>query len=1088
MNSLIKRARHSPVFANLLAGFLILIGLLALRATTVKVFPEIDPEAVSITVVYPGAAPEEVERAILLPVEQALQGLRGVRKIEAVASENIASVLVSLESGTNQTERLNEIENAIDEITVIPQDAERPIVTLVETDELAVQYLVYGDTDIGQLKSEAERFRERLLDNDQISDVRIDAVAEDIIDIQLDSATLQAYQLSLSALANRVRDEAEDLSGGKVENSNTRLLVRTTGERREAYEFSSIPILTSENGRTIRLGDIAKVEASVEETASAGYYNDLPAVAVSIYRIGKQEIIPIVEQADKIIVEMFGSHDSSESRSVDDKPTKPVATLWRDESDSLKSRIDLLIENAAIGLGLVFVLLLLFIDLRVAAWVAFGVGVSFIGSFFLLNLTGYTINQLSLFGFILAIGIVVDDAIVVGENVYSKREQGIGEEEAAVRGVTEVSLSVLISTLTTVAVFLPLLFIPGIYGDFMGPIAAVVIFVLTLSLVEAFFILPRHLSNLSGAKDSDGPDGGIRKYSPRRLTEPARKWTSDKLERFTNGPIESAIGIVCRHYIMTIAVFLVAFALSLGLIFSGLVKFVFFPEIEGNYVTATLELSNASSEENTLRALRAIEQAAIKTAEQFSPSKKLDQDSVIIGTFISIGSAIASGDPGASTTISAQANKGFVTIKIEDSATRTFSALDFERSWREETGSLAGAETLLFSSNLVSPGSPVQIEVRSRDKDKAGDVAKHLREELMGIDGVIDIQDDRFNTIEEIQIDIKPEASAYGLSQAQLAREIRASFYGALALRVPREREEVDVRVRLVDSERQSIAGLLSQRILLNGSMVPIQEIANISVADTPSVISRKDGRSVVTLSADVDTRTITGGTVTAKILNEAWPKLQGEFPDVEVSVGGDQEEQQRAGPTIGRNFLVSLFVVYALLSIVFMSYSQPLVIMSIIPFGFMGALLGHFMLGYDLTLLSMFGVIGLSGVVINDSLLIIKVINDKLADEEGDSDDDDESSDSTIATAVREATKERFRPVILTSLTTFLGVTPIILEQSVQAQFLAPTAISLGIGILFATIALIFLLPAVAVAHLKLVKKFSRKDSWQESFSEQAV
>ena len=1080
MNRLIAAARRNPVAANLLAAFLVLVGFLSLQATTVKVFPEIDPEAISIVVAYPGASPEEVERAILLPIEQALQGLRGVRKIDAVASESIASVLVSLESGVNQSERLNDIENAIDEITVLPQQAERPIVTLVETDELAVQYLIYGDQALGDLKQEAERFREALLDSPQISDVRIEAVPSDIIDIQLDSATLRAYQLSLNQLADQIRNEAQDLSGGKIEDDKTRFLVRTTGERREAYEFESVPILSSDNGRVIELGDIAEVKAGLEDTANAGYYNNFPAVAVSVYRIGQQEILPIVAVADGVMARMFPQNKNSNTSEKNDNAI--AATMWRDESDSLKSRIDLLIENAAIGLALVLVLLLLFIDLRVAAWVAFGVGVSFIGSFSLLNFFGYTINQLSLFGFILAIGIVVDDAIVVGENIYSKREQGVDEEEAAERGVTEVSLSVLVSTLTTIAVFLPLIFIPGIYGDFMGPIAAVVIFVLTLSLVEAFFILPRHLSHLRGGKDSKGPDGGMRKYSPRRLTEPARKWTSDKLDRLTNGPIESAISWVCQHYLLTIVGFIIAFALSLGLIFTGKVKFVFFPEIEGNYVTATLELSNSSSEANTLRALKEIANAATETAKNFSPSDELDQKSVIIGTFISIGSAIGAGDPGASTTTSAQANKGFVTVKIEDSATRQFAAIEFERQWREQTGRIPGAQTLLFSSNLVSPGSPVQIEVRSRNKEQAAAVAKRLRNELDSIDGIIDIQDDRFNTIEEIQIDIKPEASVYGLSQQELSQEIRASFYGALALRVPRDREEVDVRVRLRDDERESIADVANRRLLINGAMVPISALATISVADTPSVISRKDGKSVVTLSADVDTRTITGGAATAQILNKAWPEIQSEFPDVSVSVGGDQEEQQRAGPAIGRNFLISLFVVYALLSLVFMSYSQPLVIMSIIPFGFMGALLGHFLLGYDLTLLSMFGVIGLSGVVINDSLLIIKLINDKIREAS------QTSKESDVANAVKEATKARFRPVILTSLTTFLGVTPIILEQSVQAQFLAPTAISLGIGILFATIVLIFLLPAVAACHLKLKARLAKDKDWQADFAKQAV
>lgn len=1047
MNSLIIAAQNNRVFANLLAIFFILVGYFALQTITIKLFPELDLETISITVPYPGASPSEVEEAIVKPIEEKIEGLEGIRKITSVASENMASVLVALMDGENQSEKLNDIQNEIDQITVFPTGSERPIVALAEPDELAVQYIFYGDVDPKVLKEQAQWMRDTLIDEDGVSDVRIEAVPEFLIDIQLKQEQLEAYNVSLQQVADAIEQHSLDLSAGSIESDEQRLLIRTLGERRQGYEFKDIPIIADNNGAVVTLGDLAQIDDGLAQTPAAGFYNGQPAVVLGVYRNGAEQIFDLVETSQTVLREKI-------------KPALPDtlnAELWRDESTELQGRIDLLSENATIGLLLVSVLLLLFIDVRVALWVAIGVVVSFVGSFPFLAMFGYTINQLSLFGFILAIGIVVDDAIVVGENIYAKRENGVDPNKAAIQGSTEVSLSVLTATLTTIAVFVPLLFIPGIYGQFMGPIAAVVIFVLLVSLLESFFILPRHLSHLT--------DHPPRKWSPRRFLDPARRWTSAHLQWFVQNPVNVGVGYACRHPWLTVVFFIVLFALSLLLLTSGAVKFVFFPEIEGNFVTATVELPNETSQHKTRQVIQQLEDNARQIAQQFTPAD--DQlESVIQGIFSTRGVNIGGGDPGAQTATAAASNLAFVTVKIEDASTRQFTAVDFERAWREQTGEIPGSKRLLFSSNLVSAGSPVQLEIKSRHEDQAKLVAGELRQVLAATKGVIDIEDDRFNTSEELQITLKQEAALYGVTTAMVANTVRAAYFGAVATRIARDREEIDVRVRLSEQERESVASLYDLKIAVNNTFIPLQAVAEIAVGDAPAQISRKDGKRVITLAADVDTRVTTGNNVTEYILTKHWTALAPEYPDVEVTLGGDQEEQSRAGPAIARNFAISLFVIYALLALIFKSYTQPLIIMSIIPFGFMGAMIGHFLTGFDLTLLSMFGVIGLSGVIINDSLLLMQFINEKRAE------------NMPLAEAVKQATLQRFRPIVVTSLTTSFGVLPIIFERSVQAQFLAPTAVSLGIGILFGTVILIFLVPALAVIQASLKEKCQRLSS----------
>ncbi|MEO0816421.1 MAG: efflux RND transporter permease subunit [Pseudomonadota bacterium] len=1034
MRSLVLGALSNRVAANLLAVFLIIAGLVALQILNVRIFPKIVLNSISITVPYPGATPNEVETSVIKPIEERLEGLEGVRRVTGLASQNVGSVVVDLTEGEDISEMLDDIKSEIDRITVFPQDTEEPQIVQAEAPELVLQIVLYGDADLERLKSLADRVRGDIASLEGVSRVEIGGVPEYLIDVAVEESTLQAYGLSLTGIASAIANQSLDLSGGEIESDRQRLLIRATGERRTGAEFEDIVVSAGSTGTPVLLGDVANINDGLAETPVRAIYDGQPAAYVNILRVGDEKVPGLATAV----------RDYFENDLQGVLPSNVDAVLWRDDSVTLTDRINLLARNAAVGLLLVGLLLMAFLDLRIAFWTAFGVGVSFIGAFLLMAVFGVTINQLSLFGFILAIGIVVDDAIVVGENIHSAWRKSPGDPYGAARtGVLRVINPVLFSVTTTIVVFVPLLFVPGTFGQFLGPIAAVVIIVLILSLIESFLVLPRHLSHLE--------DVPPKWYDPRRVADPIRDFVAARLRAFREGPLRSAITFCTLRPAMTVLVAFGLFFASLATITSGHVKFIFFPQIEGDYVTAELELAESASELQTIRFAEALTQAA------YAASEEMPGEDVVEGTLWTLGAASAQDQPVATPQGGAAANKVFVVAKLLTASERRFNATDFEMAWREAAGEIPGAQKLTFSSDLVGQGQALQFQISARSEEDTRAAVADIRRRLSERDGVLDVRDDRFRTTDEIRVQVKDLARSYGITQAQLASEVRAAFFGAEAVRIQRDREEIEVRVRLPEDQRNSLETLRNLRLPVAGGYVPLDSLADISIGPAPATITRIDGRRIYVVSGDVDESVTTAGVETNWVLDDLLPDLKADYEGLEIGLGGEQEEQARAAPAIARNFSFAMMVVFSLLALSFRSYSQPIIVMLAIPFGFMGALLGHAALGMNLTLLSFFGIIGLSGVIINNALIAIDFINERLAEGE-----DGES-------AIMEGILDRFRAILLTTLTTFLGVTPIILETSVQAQFLVPTAVSLGFGILIGTTMLIFVLPALAALHLRV-------------------
>ncbi len=1051
MTGLIEGALRNRVLPNLILVGLLLSGVFAMFNLTVKNFPDISTGAVSITVPYPGATPQEASDGVVQPVENAIRSIEGIRRIDARATQGLGSITVSTLRSADVGQVQDDIETAVEGITIFPDAAETPTITEVEPQELAIQYVLTGDIDRALLKDVAQTARQELLAHEGVSTVEVAGVPVDQIGIEIGQETLRAYGLSLTRVAERIRAENLDRSGGALRSEDARIQVRTLGEETVGAALADLPIIRGESGAPVRLGRIAQIEDGLSEEPVIALLDGQPAVFLSVFRAGEEQLLDLVDTAQTYV----------DDRLRPGLPPSIEVVQWANEAESLEGRIQLLAKNAAIGAGLILLLLTLSLDLRIAAWVSAGIVAAFVGAFGLMLVFGITINQLSLFGFILALGIVVDDAIVVGERVYAEREARENPREAAIAGATAMARPVFFAVATTIAAFVPLLFLPGASGSFISPVAAVVIMVLAMSLLESFFVLPQHLAGLGMAPP--------RRFSPRRLTETLRGYTGRGIDRFADGPMRRIAGFSARRPFFTVCLCLGILAASLSAMTSGLVRFVFFPEIEGNTVEARLVLPAGTAAPRTLAEARRIAEAAGRAAESVAAeNESVEPEDVLQNTAISIGFTAASGDPQGGG--GGAANEATVELRIEDAETRTFSARNYADAWRRETGEVPGARELVFSSSIVGPGPPISLQVSAANEEARMAAVARLREALAGRSGVHGIRDSEATAAEEIVVTLHEDASALGVTLAQVAGAVRAATFGEVAGEILRGEEEVELRVRLPENQRETLSDLQQYRIPAGDAFVPIGAVAELTRQPAPTTITRLDARRVTSIEADVDVAVTSGGAEAAWLQENVLPDLRRDHPSVEVGYGGEQEERARFGPALAQNFALALFGIYALLALAFGSWSRPVLILLTVPFALVGALAGHALLGLNLTLLSMFGIIGLTGVLINASLLLLNEYGD-LLDEGWDWQD-----------AIPEAVARRFRPIFLTTLTTFLGISPLILETSLQAQFLIPTAVSLGFGILVGSVLVLLVVPSYAAVAARLGDRMAGRSEGREA------
>ena len=1045
---------RNGVASNLLLLLMLMAGYFSYTTIVQEVFPENSLDTVTVSVTYPGATPEEIEESILLKVEEAVEAIDGVDQISSTASEGGGSVNVELDLGTDIARALDEVKSEVDQIQTFPEEAEEPDIRELTTRQVALRIALFGDVNERTLKETAYRLEDAAAALPEISYVETSAVRNYEIYADVPQSRLRALGLSLPQLAQTVGQSSLDSPAGAIETDSEEVRVRTIGQNYDQQDFENIVVLTTSDGATLRLGDIAEVRDGFEDADLITRFNDEPVAFVDIYRTSDERVLDVAESAKTLIAEDF------------DLPPGVSYAIWEDSSELLEDRLSLLLRNAAFGLILVLGALTLFLDLRLAAWTAVGIGATFVGAIFILDWAGSSINMFSLFGFILALGLVVDDAVVVGENIYAERERGRTGIGAAIAGAQRVKIPVFFAVATTVTAFLPLLAVGGVIGKILADIPLVVIAVLSLSLIEALYVLPHHLSTLPDPEHK--PGNPVTRFFAR-----VQAWVDARFQTFVNGPLDRALRFVVAMPYLIVASGLALLVVFMAMIPGGLIKFSFFPEIEGDIVVAALEMPSGTTVERTAEVTERIEAAADRAmarfADQDTPADAAEADgsaspSFLEAVYTTIGQARSTNGPGGPQT-TLRPNLANVQLSLVPSAERDVSAVQIEEAWREELGEVPEARSLSISSSLLGVGAPINVQLNHPDDavlDQAGD---RLMAELGRVSGVFDLESDQDAGQQEVELRLKPSARTLGVTLQDVASQVRAAFFGAEAVRVQRGREDVRVYIRLPEEERDSIADIERYRVRVPGGEVALSSIADVSFGEAPSVIRREDGHRIATITGDVDGDTITGQEVAQLLDEKIMPDLQADYPALQYEFGGEQEEQQESFGDLGRAFLLALLVIYALLAVPFRSYIQPLIIMAAIPFGMIGALIGHLLLGIPLGILSMFGIIALSGVIINGSLVMIDFLNENL-------DNGMEPEEAMI-----EAAKSRFRPVMLTAITTFLGVAPITFETSLQAQFLIPMSASLGFGVLFGTALLILLIPALAIIQMRAA---ARVQQWR--------
>jgi multidrug efflux pump subunit AcrB len=1035
MNKVIDWFARNGVAANLLMLLILLGGFGAASTTVQEVFPEFSLDAVQIRVTYPGGSPEEVEQSIVRRIEDRIEGVEGIDRILGTAGENVGLVTAELKRGTDLSRARTDIKSEVDRITAFPVQAEEPIVTEVTNRQQALQIALYGDASERVLKELSERVKNDLTQDPQISFIQLSGVRDYEISVEMSREALRSYGLTLGRVAQLVREGSLDLPGGNIETAEEEITIRTEGQNYTKTDFEDIVLLTRPDGTKLQLGDVASVEDGFDENSDLiTRFNGKPAAILNVFRTGDEQVLQVEETVKTYLDEELQAS----------LPAGIEAAIWQNQAENLRSRLNLLIENGILGLLLVIIALTLFLAPRLAFWTSVGIFLSFIGTFIVMQFLGVSVNLLSLFGFILSIGIVVDDAIVVGENVFTEQEKGDNPLEAAIRGTKRVGIPVIFAVLTTVAAFTPLLFIGGTIGKFLGDIPTIVIIVLLLSLVEVLFILPYHLSE-SPKRDDEASNLLVRGLNRVRRRVAAGLWT------FVRGPLTDALNFATRRYGVTICGGLALLLISFSFVGNGYIGFSFFPSVQGKLVTAQLEMPAGTPPGRTEDVTARLQETGYEAIEAL---ERQAGQNLVQNVYVTVGQQPrATSGPDQAGFTPTQSNVAEVSFEMIDPEERDITSVQFEERWREVTGQVPSARSLAFTASVVSVGEPVSVEISAPNEAQLDRAVTAVRDSLERFAGVFDIQSDREQGKREIELNLKPAARPLGLTLSDLAQQVRAGFFGAESYRLQRGQNEVRVYARLPDDQRNAIADLDEYRIRTpSGADVPLEEVATVGISYGPTQINRQDGRRVITVTADVNSAITTGNAVTSNLDARVLPSIQQEIPGMTYGFGGQQRQQRKAQSSLILGFLLALFAIYALLAIPFRSYLQPLVIMSTIPFAWIGALIGHLVLDIQLGLLSIFGIVGLSGVIVNDALVMLDFANEQRAKGRG------------WPEALVRAGQMRFRPILLTSLTTFLGLFPIIIEQSVQAQFLIPMAVSLGAGILFGTAVLMLMVPSLAM------------------------
>ena len=1057
MRFLGKWSAEHRVSVNLIMVFVIAAGLFTVLHMKREMFPQFSLDMIQIDVSYPGASPEEVEEGICIKIEEQLKSLEDIKAMYATALEGHGSVTIELSAGTDIIDKHNEIKTQIDLIDSFPVDAEDPVITEMKNNEPAIYVAVYGDVSEQVLRDTAEKIRDDLVDTEPISLASLIGAREFEISIEVSETDLRRYSLSFDQVAGAVKTGSVESPGGLIKTPGGEFLVRARGKRYTGEDFAQIPLKAQADGTVLQVGDVAEVVDGFEDRDLYARFNGKPAVMVAVNRTDDQDTIAISETVISYIRE-------NQSR----MPQGITLGYWFDMADMVQERIDLLLKNGWQGIVLVFIVLALFLDLGLAFWVSAGIPISFMGTFLLLDYIGASINMLTLFAFIMTLGILVDDAIIVGENIYTHFRMGKSPKQAVLDSMDQIGGPVVMAVTTTIVAFLPLMFISGIMGKFISVMPQAVICILAISLVEAFVILPAHLVHALEPARSGKPlvyrmfffwFEWIKKEIL-ALHSQARQWVETAQDKVIQRLYTPLLSYCVKNRYFTLALGAGCMIVSIGVIAGGHVPFVFFPKTDSNWIICEVIYPLGTPFDVTEATIKQVENGAFALNEAFQDQVAGPRD--LVKNAFSLVGVIPRRDwkPGVY-----GGHCGQVWIEIQPAGFRAdTSASRVTARWRELTGDILGVEQITYSIVSGGPGgNPIEIQLAGSDLDRLQAAADALKTEIASYPGTFDVTDNFRPGKMEKQVHIRQGAASLGVTMADIATQLRQAYYGDEAVKVQRGRHDIKVMVRYALKERETEASIDDLRIRTpDGRQIPLRQVARLETRQGYSAIQRVDRQRVITVLSDIDEEAANAQKIVEDLKTGFLPDLVTRFPGVTYDLEGQARRTEESMNSLSRGFSFALMVMFLLLASQFRSYVQPVIIMIAIPFGLIGAVAGHFIMGLDITIISIFGIVALSGIVINDALILIDFANAGAR------------RGKTVMDAVVTAGKNRFRPVLLTSITTVAGLFPLLLETSFQAQFLIPMAVSISFGLAAATCLTLLFVPALYVIVQDLVGVFT--------------
>ncbi len=1021
-------ARNS-VAANLLMWILLIGGLMSAITIQKQVFPNFEFNAISVRVPYLGAAPQEVEEGVLLKIEEAVKDIEGIKKITSTATEGLGSVVIEVEEDYDPLLVLDEVKVQVDAISTFPESTEKPVIYRQKATQDVIWLSVYGDATEKELKEFAKEIRDDVANLPGISSVKVEGARDYEISVEISEPKLQEYNLTFSEVVAAIQRSSVDIPGGSIRSDAGKILLRAKGQAYTKRDFDQLVLFTRNDGTRLLLGDIATVKDGFVEDDGYAMFDDKPSVSIRVSAVGDQNALEISKEVNAYIDQLSPK-----------LPAHLKVASWGDSSFYLADRLNMMLKNMASGALLVFIVLSLFLKLRLAFWVMMGLPVCFLGTLFFMPVEPFdlSINMLSLFGFILVLGIVVDDAIIIGESAYSEIDKKGHSTDNVIAGVKRVAMPATFGVLTTIVAFVPMLMVTGTFGVIWKTIGWVVIICLAFSLVESKLILPAHLVHMKDTPYDPSKANPLQRF---------RDFFSEGIKRFIQNKYTPALEMAMNYRYTTVAIFLAMLILTIGVVVGGKVRMAFFPDIPNDFVLGNITMENGASVAQRNAAI----QEMVDAMNRMDAKIYKESGEHVVKHYIAYEISDTSGE---------------VFVELTKGETRSIGAFDIYDRWRDQVAEIPGLKSMQISGGGgPNDGADISLQFSGKDLQQLRKATNELKAYLRAYDGVADVNDSFSGGSDEIRLHIKPEAEALGLSLESLASQVRYGFYGAEAQRIQRGDEEVKVMVRYPKEERDSVGYLENMRVRTSsGDAVPFSEVADVEMAKGYSSIIRVNGSRSITISAEADKSRIDPNEVTMDVVKNFIPDLLARYPSVTYELEGASKEQGESIGSLISGFVFALFAIYALMAIPLKSYSQPLIIMSVIPFGIVGAIVGHMMLGHAVSVLSLCGIIALTGVVVNDSLIMVDFVNAARA--EGHS----------LKHAVLQAGAQRFRAIILTSLTTFMGLVPILAETSLQAQIVIPMATSLAFGILFATVITLFLVPALYLMLNDFRSVFGRK------------